>query len=228
MLIPLLAQAASQEAPNNFTRFFGDLQIDPLWDFIVRTSWIQAVFAVAFGIIYLIYGWRVFKALVVINFVLLGILLGRFLGDKIGSSVWGAIMGATVLGAISWPFMKYAVSGLGAIAGAVLGAALWRTFSLPSHLIWSGALIGLISGGFLAFASFKMSIIFFTSLQGSAFMVIGVLALLHDYPDFGMQLSDLVRNKVYLLPLLLVCPTFAGILFQQYLLRHEDDWAMPE
>jgi len=73
-----------------------------------------------------------------------------------------------------------------------------------------------------------MSIIFFTSLQGSAFVVIGILALLNDYPDFGIQLSEVVMSKVYLLPLLLVCPTFAGILFQQYLLRHEEEWAMPE
>ena len=224
MLNLLLAQTE----PSNLTSFFGNLPIDALWGFIVRTSWIQAIFAVAFGIIYLIYGWRVFKALVVINFVILGIFIGRFLGEKIGSSIWGAIMGAMILGVVSWPFMKYAVAGLGAIAGTLLGAALWRTFGLPSHLIWSGALIGLISGGFLAFSSFKMSIIFFTSLQGSAFMVIGVLALLHDYPDFGMRLSDLIMSKVYLLPLLLVCPTFAGILFQQYLLRHEEDWAMPE
>jgi len=231
MLYALLAQtqtAGQDGSSNSFTGFFGNMPIDALWDFIVKTSWIQAIFAVAFGIIYLIYGWRVFKALVVINFVLMGIIIGRYLGDKIGSGVWGAIMGATILGAISWPFMKYAVSGLGAIAGAVLGAALWRTFGLPVHLTWCGTMVGLIAGGFLAFSSFKMSIIFFTSLQGSAFMVIGVLALLNDYPNFSMRLSDAMMNKVYLLPLILVCPTFAGILFQQYLLRHEEDWAMPE
>lgn len=231
MIMQLLAQAASDAASANTggaSGLFNDLRIDTLWEFIVRTSWIQAIFAVAFGVIYLVYGWRVFKALVVINFVLLGIFLGRFLGDKIGSSIWGAIMGATILGAISWPFMKYAVSGLGAVAGALLGAALWRTFGLPTHLLWSGATIGLISGGFMAFSSFKMSIIFFTSLQGSAFVVIGVLALLHDYPDFGLRLSDIILGKTYLLPALLIGPTFMGILFQQYLLRHEEDWAMPE
>ena len=229
MITSLLAQAnGGSETSSGLPAFFGGLQIDTLWDFIVKTSWIQAIFAVAFGIIYLIYGWRVFKALVVINFALLGVFLGRYLGGKIGSDIWGAIMGATIFGIVSWPFMKYAVSALGAVAGAVLGAALWRTFNLPTNLIWSGALVGLITGGFLAFSSFKMSIIFFTSLQGSAFIMIGALALLHDYPNFGTQLSDTIRSNVYLLPLLLVCPTFAGILFQQHLLRHEEDWAMPE
>ena len=137
-------------------------------------------------------------------------------------------MGALMFGAVSWPFMKYAVSALGAISGAVLGGALWRTIGFPPDLTWCGAMFGLVAGGFLAFSSFKMSIIFFTSLQGSAFLVIGVLALLHDYPNFGMRLSEAIASKVYLLPLTLVCPTFASIVFQQYLLRHEEEWTMPE
>lgn len=227
MYTQILAQSDSGTS-NGLPGFFSGLQIDTLWDFIVKISWMQAIFAVAFGIIYLIYGWRVFKALVVINMALLGVFIGKYLGEKIGSSIWGAIMGATILGVISWPFMKYAVSGLGAVAGAVVGAALWRTFGLPVDLLWSGALVGLIAGGFLAFSSFKMSIIFFTSLQGSAFLVIGVLALLHDYPNFGIQLSETIKSNIYLLPLLIVGPTFGGIIFQQYLLRHEEDWAMPE
>ena len=124
--------------------------------------------------------------------------------------------------------MKYAVAVLGGIAGAVLGAALWRTGGLPDHLLEYGALVGLIAGGFLAFSSFRLSIIFFTSLQGSAFVVIGVLALLNDYPNLGFRVTSTVQNSGYILPLLVLVPTFAGILFQKHLLSNEENWGMPE
>ena len=212
--------------------FFRELQIhidtETIWQFIMNVSWIQAICAVAFGIVYFIYGWRVFKTLVVINCVLIGVFAGGYVGKLLGSSLWGGIMGAVICGVISWPFMKYAVSVLGGLAGAVLGAAVWQSVSLPESMTWSGALVGLIAGGFLAFASFKTSVMLFTSLQGTTCIVIGVLALLHDYPDLGLRLTDAVQNKVYFLPVMLLIPTFTGVLFQRYLLKHEESWVMPE
>ncbi|MCH9021273.1 MAG: hypothetical protein IID32_00730 [Planctomycetes bacterium] len=205
-----------------------DIDSDTIWQFIMNVSWIQAICAVAFGIVYFIYGWRVFKTLVVINCVLLGVLAGGYVGRLLGSSLWGGIIGAAICGVISWPFMKYSVSVLGGLAGAILGAALWHSVSLPDSMAWSGALVGLIAGGFLAFASFKTSVMLFTSLQGTTCMVIGVLALLYDYPDLGLRLTEAVQDRVYFLPAMLLIPTFAGVLFQRYLHKHEENWAMPE
>jgi hypothetical protein len=218
------AAAQNGEIPSTF---MGELPMNDIWDFIVNVSWLQAVVYVAFGIIYLIYGWRVFKALVVINFSIMGLFLGMTLGNKLGSPLWGGIIGTASLGICTWPFMKYCVAVLGAIAGAVLGAAIWRTATLPDPLIWCGALAGLIAGGFLAFSSFKNSIMLFSSLQGSVFMVIGILALLNDYPNFSTDLSNAVNQHVFLLPSLLIVPTIAGFLFQQKLLKKENDWALP-
>jgi hypothetical protein len=111
-----------------------------------------------------------------------------------------------------------------------MGAAIWRVATLPEPLIWSGALAGLVAGGFLAFSSFKVSVMLFTSLQGAGFLAMGTLALLNDYPDptLSTRVSNAVYNHVFLLPLLLIIPTISGVIFQQMLLRHEDKWAMPE
>ena len=230
MATQLLAQGAAVQPPPQtmLPSLFGRFQFDSFWQFIVNISWLQAVFAVAFGIIYLVYGWRVFKVLVVINLAIIGLFLGKYVGALLGSPLWGAIVGTFILGVFSWSFMKYAVAVLGGIAGAILGAALWRTGGLPDHLLDDGALVGLIAGGFLAFSSFRMSIMFFTSLQGSAFVVIGALALLNDYPDLGFRVTSAVQNSAYILPLLVLIPTFGGILFQKYLLSNEESWAMPE
>lgn len=208
--------------------FFSRLPINEIWQTIVNISWLQAVVCVAFALIYLIYGWRVFKALVIINFAVLGMMLGKILGGKLGSPLWGGIFGTFLMAIVTWPFMKYCVAVLGALAGAILGGALWRTGALPDPLIWCGALAGLIAGGFLAFSSFKFSIMLFTALQGSVFLSIGLLALLNDYPNLSAYLAHTVYTEVYFLPLLVIIPTFASILFQQRLLKKEEKWAIPE
>ena len=236
--ISMLAEAAAPIGPNGkpvmmpeqtvSEAFFGRLPINEIWQGIVSISWLQAVVCVAFALIYLIYGWRVFKALVVINFSILGLMIGRLLGGKLGSPLWGGIMGTFIMGMLSWSFMKYCVAALGAFAGAILGAAIWRSAILPDQLIWCGALGGVIAGGFLAFSSFKYSIMLFTGLQGSVFLTIGVLALLNDYPNLNVHLAQAVYSNVFLLPGLVIVPTIISILFQQRLLKREENWAMPE
>jgi hypothetical protein len=208
--------------------FLGKFPLDDIWQFIANIGWMEAVVFMAFGAIYLAYGWRIFKALVVINFAGIGLCAGIYLGTKLGSGLWGGIIGAIALGAVCYPFKKYAVSLLGAMAGGVLGAALWRIMTLPDPLIWAGALAGLVAGGLLAFSSFKMSIMLFTSLQGATFVVVGMLALLNDYPKLGQHLTDAVYAHVFLLPALLVVPTVSGIYLQAKLLKLEANWAMPE
>ena len=234
----ILAQAAAPVGPDGNPilipeqsvplSFFGELPINDLWRCIVNVSWMQAVVFLAFAAIYLVYGWRVFKALVVINFAALGLVAGQYVGGRLGSPLWGGIMGVFLMAMVTWPFMKYCVSILGALAGAILGGALWRTGMLPDPLMWCGALAGLIAGGFLAFSSFKFSIMLFTSLQGSVFLAIGVLALLNDYPDLGAHLAKAVYSHGFLLPSLVIVPTIVGILFQQKLLKQEENWAIPE
>lgn len=229
--LDLLAQMepSAEPARNDIpATFLGRFPLDDIWQFIVNVSWLEAAVFVAFGAIYLAYGWRIFKALVVINYAAIGLYLGIYLGDKLGSGLWGGIIGAFTLGTACYPFMKFAISMLGAIAGGVLGAALWRIMTLPDPLIWAGALAGLVAGGLLAFSSFKSSIMLFTSLQGSMFIVVGMLALLSDYPQLGQHITDAVYAHVFLLPALLVVPTVSGIFFQAKLLKLESDWAMPE
>jgi hypothetical protein len=220
-----LAAEGNNDIPQTF---LGRFPLDDIWQFITDVSWLEAAVFVAFGAIYLAYGWRIFKALVVINYAAIGLYLGMYLGGKLGSGLWGGLIGAFTLGTACYPLMKFSISLLGALAGGVLGAALWRIMTLPDPLIWAGALAGLVAGGLLAFSSFKTSIMLFTSLQGSTLIVVGMLALLSDYPDLDRHLTDAVYAHVFLLPALLVVPTVSGIFFQSRLLKQEAKWAMPE
>ena len=218
-------QPAEQAPPE---QFFSDLPIDDIWSLIAGITWLHAVLLLATGVIYLMYGWRLFRILVLINFAVGGMFAGITLGRLLGSPLWGGILGATMLGTVSWPLMKYAVAILGAFSGAVIGGALWRIIGLPDQIIWSGALAGLVGGGFLAFSSYRTSIILFSSLQGALFLAVGILALLNDYPNLGAHVAEVVYSNSFFLPLLVIVPTLTGIFCQQKLLRREADWDMPE
>ena len=238
-LISMLAQTAPTPSPipspdvapvlpANLTAFLERLRTDNLLQLIVNISWLEAAVCIAFGIIYLTYGWRVYKALVVINFAGIGLFVGMFIGRKLGSPLWGGMIGTFAAATFSWPFRKYCVSVLGGLAGTVICASLWRMMNLPEMYLWCGALVGLVAGGLLVFSSFKISVLFFTSLQGSMFVVIGALALINDYPELGIRLNQAVNGHVFVLPMLFILPTAIGMFFQQKLLKQEADWAMPE
>jgi hypothetical protein len=85
-----------------------------------------------------------------------------------------------------------------------------------------------VAGGFMAFSSFKFSIMLFTSLQGSVFLAIGLLALLNDYPRLSSHLAVIVYSHGYFLSLAVVIPTVFSILLQRKLLSKQPNWAMPE
>ena len=207
--------------------FIGRFPLQEIWKFILDMRWPEAVVLIAFGMIYLIYGWRIFKALVVINFAIFGLAGGILIGKQLGSTLWAGLLGTALFGTISLPFLKYSVSVLGAGAGGVLGALLWRTAGLPEGLIWCGGMGGLIAGGFMAFSSFKVSIMLFSSLQGAMLVIVGVLSLFSALPQLTVQLTQAVYNHVALLPCLIMIPTMAGIYFQQRLIKMEAKWAIP-
>jgi len=142
--------------------FLTEIDCNRIWECIGQISWLEAAVFIAFGFIYVLYGWRMFRALVVINFAAIGLYAGMFFGGQLGSALWGGLMGATLMSLFCWPFMKYSIAILGALAGGILGGALWLLIGLPQPLIWCGALAGLVAGGLLVFSSYKTSIMLFT------------------------------------------------------------------
>jgi hypothetical protein len=131
-----------------------------------------------------------------------------------------SIAGALLLGVLAWPLMKYAVSLMGALVGGATGLLVWRYLALAAGQVqlvdyhWVGALLGLITLGMLAFVIFRLTIIAFTALQGSAMAVSAVLTLLLRYDRFRLDVEDSLVNNIHLLPLLIAVPTIIAIVVQ--------------
>ncbi|MHC4068781.1 MAG: hypothetical protein ACYS18_09635 [Planctomycetota bacterium] len=202
--------------------------LDAIWEQISTLDWLQAVIAVSFGVVYLMYGWRIFKLLVVICFALIGLFAGIKIGQQFDQQLWGGIIGLCVVAGISIPLMRWAVSILGAVAGGVLTGGIWYAFKLPEQYIWAGAVIGAVAGGMIAFITFKIAVMLFTSLGGGTLITTGMLSLFYQYEQFQDPPTENIREALYannwFLPVLLIIPTFVGIILQNKFIKGSQHW----
>jgi hypothetical protein len=217
----LLAQIS-----HNFDNFNADYgtkhvlrALDFVWQQATILTWLQAVVGISFGVIILMYGWQIYKALTVIGFGILGLHLGLWVGQHIQKPIPGAIVGCALLVILAIPLMKWAVAILGAVAGAILAGGIWHSCNLPQQFVWAGALTGLVAGFMVSFVVFKISVMLFTSLSGTSLIVIGVFALIYRYETFSVDpptthLNHLYYSNGWFLPLLLTAGTLLGILMQ--------------
>jgi hypothetical protein len=222
----ILAQVAESSAePVSDTQI---VPVDYIWQQIVTLSWLQAVIAISFGAVYLLYGWRIFKALAVISFALLGLYAGMWVGGQFDKVLLGSVGGAILLAILAIPLMRWAVSILGAVAGGTLTAGVWYACELPEQYIWAGGLVGVVAGGMISFIVFKIAVMLFTSLGGGALIAAGALSLLHQYESIQdpptANIQELFYTQSWFVPVLLLVPTAVGILVQNKFVKHSKDW----
>jgi hypothetical protein len=172
-----------------------------------------AILLVLLGVVYLLFGFYLFKWLVVLNAAVVGAALGAALGAKAGATLPGGILGGFTAAAITWPLMKWAVAIMGGIFGAALGASVWKTLALEPAFAWTGAAMGLIFCGLLCFILFRGSVMMYTSLQGSVMLVFGIVGLIYKYPDAAGKITATLQ-KPYLLPIVIFIPALLGMVYQ--------------
>ena len=184
---------------------------------------LQAVALVLVGVVFLIFGFKYFKALVIVNAAALGALCGMYVGTLTGRANLPLLLGlagAVLLGALAWPTIKYCVCLMGALAGGLVGFALWHFIA---NLInnegmlgyaWAGGLIGMVALGMLAFVLFRTAVMIFTAVQGSVMIVSGICAVLLAFDGIHDSVrSGLVEND-NLLKLLFGVPAVVGFAYQ--------------
>jgi hypothetical protein len=225
--LTILAEAASNsgaEAAEETTV----VPIDVFWNHISTLGLLEALTFVSFGAVCLFYGWRVFKILVVICFGLLGLVLGITVTNKVvglNNQLMGGLIGMVLLSVLSVPLMRWAVCILGAMAGGTVTSGIWYACGLPESMIWAGALIGMIGGGMISFIVFKVAVILFSSLGGSALLVAGLLAVLcSGHIGATEQVQNLVLNHKWFLPVALIIPTAVGVIVQHKFVKGSKDW----
>jgi len=175
-----------------------------------------AALMVLMGVVYLLFGFNIFKALVVLNTACLGALIGSSIGEKTGGQVPLAITGAFIFAVVTFPLMKWAIAITGGLCGAAIGVSLWRTFNLHPDFAWAGSAMGLIFFGLLTFILFRSCVMTYMSLQGAAMLIFGLLALIFKYDGLTPQVHHWFAIKPFLLPMMVFIPTVLGVMYQQH------------
>jgi len=224
MNLPLLLAQAEPRVVNDVDI----VPIDAIWNQITALTWLQAVVAVSFGLVYMLYGWRIFRILVVISFGLIGMFLGIYLGGKSGSEIWGGVIGLAVLAGLSGPLMKWCVFILGGVAGALLTGGLWYACNFPQVYLWAGAAVGGVAGAMISFIVTQVAVMLFTSVGGSVITMVGMLRLLDLYEATKGEPTQNIKSWIYdynwFLPLVLIVPTIIGVFAQNRFIKHSSKW----
>ena len=223
----VLAQAVGNaaEAPQAEE---GLVPINFIWEQIIALNLVEALTFICFGVVCLLYGWRIFKILATISFALFGLFVGVQINKLLvgGNAIWLGIIFMAIFAFLSVPLMRWAICILGAVAGGIVTSSIWFACNLPEQYIWAGALIGIIAGGMISFIIFKIAVMLFSSLGGSTLMLVGILALLYIYPQTTEQVEELVLTKSWFLPAALLVPTAAGIFLQSKFAKGAKDWSV--
>ena len=202
---------------------------DQIWEVVASWQAYTACALLAAGIIFAIYGWRISKVLAVINFGIIGGFVGHYLAGVLELNDIASTVGlAMVLGGLCIWQTRHGVSLLAGGAGGVLGAALCYSLSLANanHWIYAGFLLGFVTFALLAFIIYKVAAVLYSSVQGSALVVAGVLSLLSTQASVAEKLPGILRDHIYLLPIMLWVPTAISIVIQQMKLKRDPSWAI--
>lgn len=202
---------------------------DYLWSQITGLDWIIALLIISVGIVYLLYGWRIFRVLVVISFGFMGMFLGMLVSDKLwpvnqDAMLWSGLVGTVVFAFFAVPLMKWCVSMLGAIAGGVIGAGVWLALGLSEAYMPAGFIAGCIAGGLISFIMLKVSVMLFTSLAGSIITVTGMLSLLYQYEPLSTKVNNYYYGNDWFLSLVVIVPTLIGMILQNNFIKNSPQW----
>jgi hypothetical protein len=174
-----------------------------------------AILVILLGVVYLLFGGKIYQWLVLLNAAVLGAAFGVLLGLSANMSLPLGVAGAFVALAVTWPLMKWAVAVMGGLFGVILGASVWRLCGLDPSFAWSGGLVGLVGFGLLSFILFHACVVMYTSLQGSVMIIFGVLSILYKFNDLSPTVTQNMLVRPFLLPMAIFIPAIIGIIYQQ-------------
>jgi hypothetical protein len=225
--INILAQAAGSSGSGSAEGSI--VPMDLIWQHIISLGIVEALTFISFGIVCLLYGWRIYKILVSISFGLVGLTIAILANRYIeGVIIWLALVSVVLFAVVSIPLMRYGVAALSAAACGILTGGGWLAVGLPEQYIWAGALIGVVAGAMISFVAkgYKISVMLFTSFGGGSLIGAGVLAVLYHYMVEGEKLKQIVFEQKWFLPIMLLIPMALGMYLQNKFIKGAKNWGI--
>jgi len=178
---------------------FDSALIEPWRNLYESHPAVAAAILVPVGLAFLLWGFRLYRWLVVLAYVGIGIVLGLAAAEyfAFNPSV-GIMVGAIVLGVLAWPLHRL---GWGLLGGVVFATALVAAASLMGiesrlHLYLIG-IVAFVAGMAVTLLLMKPIIIVITALGGAGLVATGVLRLTMLWPVLWGPLSQTLETRPY-------------------------------
>ncbi|MBE3071078.1 MAG: hypothetical protein IMZ66_12655 [Planctomycetes bacterium] len=188
-----------------------------VWDRLLAANPLEvALVALPLGLAFLLYGFRLYRWLVVIAYAVVGGVVGAGLAALMGMGplLPGAI-GAIVLGLLAWPMHRLAwgLLGGGVFGTAAAGVAAAAGVEGQVGLILCGAL-AFILGMVLTMIVMRPLIIVITALVGASALAAAALRLAILWPDLGDPVMETVRTRPYVVMVAVLVLAGVGSMLQ--------------
>jgi len=181
-------------------RPMADLLMEPWANLLEYHPMAAAVLLVPVGIAFLLYGFRLYRWLVVLAYVGIGVVLGMAAALYLEfSQPAGIMVGAVVLGVLAWPLHRAAWGILGGLLFAVIFVEVADVVNIrgATPLVLVGA-VAFIAGVALTVLLMKPLIVVITSLVGAVFVALGTLSLTKWWPPVGDPVERVIDARPYM------------------------------
>ncbi len=192
-------QGAAQAMPET-GKPIAELLTEPWANLLEYHPLSAAVLLVPVGIAFLLYGFRLYRWLVVIAYVGIGVVAGMAAAVylNVNQSV-GIMIGAIILGVLAWPLHRAAWGVLGGVVFAAIFVEVAYVMNIraTTALLLVGA-VAFVAGIALTVLLLKPLIVVITSLVGATFVALGVLSLTRWWPALGGPVERVIDVRPYI------------------------------
>jgi hypothetical protein len=186
-----------------------------LWQHVAATPVLEAVLILIIGLVFLLYGFKLYKWLVSVAYAIIGAILGGLVAANFGfEALIGIIAGALVLGILAWPLHRLAWGLLGAALFFVVAAVLMRSHTASAVYVYAVAGVAAVAGFALTLLVMRPLIILVTAVLGAAMIVQAALRLAMIQPTVSDPVVTMLQAKPYMLAILVGVPALLGIIIQ--------------
>jgi hypothetical protein len=214
--------AGGQGLIDLFTSQLDVQRVDTAWSQLcTQFPWLVGLVLIVFGLAFLLYGYRVYKALVILVFAGVGGMAGMVVGGYLGLSPVGAlvgtVLGALVFGFLAWPLHRIGWGLLGGAASAVVFVGFAGAAGVTTQAyLYVIAGVAFVMGVILTIWLFRPLLITVSSLVGATLLVDGAVRLTVVKPSFGEPIYAFLRENEYVLIIVLLVLAGVGALMQWY------------
>ncbi|HNO79324.1 MAG TPA: hypothetical protein PKN33_14840 [Phycisphaerae bacterium] len=159
-------------------------------------------------------GWRLWPAVALLSFGVVGGLIGQTLSDSVSLDLVWFGGGAVALMLIGFLLSQFASVALAGIIGGAVTMMILEVFRMTGPFMWLGAFLGFAGCGSWAYANRNRVIAIVTSFEGGVLFISGASIMVREVTWLHSFFRSMTAESPFMIGFFLLVPTAVGVLVQ--------------